>query len=94
MADRPVRIPTDVRVSFDRTGMTILQIGKGRLFKGNLASADIWAKLVDRQPPASIATGMSVQYQIPVAEIERHIVDFVMQLRSLALVLDNEGAEL
>jgi hypothetical protein len=92
-ADRSVRISTDVRASIDRTGLTILHIGRGRLFKGNSSSADIWIKLTEQQSPASIAAALSRQYQVTSAQMEQHVVGFVTQLQALGLVLSHEGEQ-
>lgn len=86
-----LKIPSDIRTSKDGTGMTILDIGRARLFKCNLASADIWSRLAAHQSPAEIAAELSRQYHMSAAEMQQHVFSFVNRLMTFGLVFDDQG---
>jgi hypothetical protein len=71
--------------------MTILDIGKGRLFKCDLVSTDVWLRLAAHQSPAEIARGLNAKYQVAPEQMEQHIVAFLTQLAAFGLVIYDDG---
>jgi hypothetical protein len=67
--------------------MVILQIGKGRMFRCNSIGARIWDGLTSNRPLTLIANELSVQYRLPVSDLERYIDAYTVQLLKSGLLI-------
>ncbi len=79
-------VPSEVRASVEGDNLVFLHIGKGLVYKSNLTGTRIWKGLMNRQPPRLIAEQLSKEYGVPQEQVERHVTDFVADLRQHGLI--------
>jgi hypothetical protein len=88
-----LRAASGVRSSFNAEGMVLLHIEWGRIFRSNQTGAYIWKAALDGQPAVAIAQALSTRYHVPIEAAERHIQDFLGNLRQLGLLTLQEDWE-
>jgi hypothetical protein len=84
-------VPSGVRASLEGDNLVFLHIGKGLVYKSNLTGTRIWRGLMKRQPPRLIAEQLSKEYGVPQEQVERHVTDFVADLRQHGLIAFQES---
>ena len=77
--------PEAVR-SFHDDGVVILQASTGRLFTSNKSGARIWRGIEQQLPLETIATEISIAYQIAITTAREHTLNFLAALERQALI--------
>jgi hypothetical protein len=84
-------VPSEVRASVEGDNLVFLHIGKGLVYKSNSTGSRIWRGLMARQPLRLIAEQLSREYGVPQEQVERHVTDFVADLRQNGLIAVQES---
>jgi hypothetical protein len=83
---QPIQIPASVRETINQDGAVLLDIKQGLCFSMNPVGAKIWEMLKRDCTLDDIAISLEQEFQVPRAQIEADIAEFVDNLRKQNLV--------
>jgi hypothetical protein len=81
-----IKTADSVRETINEDGAVLLDIKQGLCFSMNPVGAKIWEMLKKQYPPNQIAAALELEFQLPRAQIEQDIAEFLEHLKTRNLI--------
>jgi len=85
--DQPIKTSESVRETINQDGAVLLDIKQGLCFSMNPVGARIWAMLKAGRTVDQIASGLALEFDVPLAQIEADLTEFLDNLKIRNLVI-------
>ena len=88
---QPIKTADTVRETINQDGAVLLDIKQGLCFSMNPVGARIWEMLKAECTVDQIASALEREFQVPRAQIEADIDDFLAELKTRNLILGGDA---